>query len=171
MGSGGMVVMDEGTCMVDMAKFFLDFTVAESCGKCVPCRVGLKRMLEVLEEITEGNGREEHIGFLKEMGATIQDTALCGLGNTAPNPALTTIRYFLDEYQAHIKDKACFSHVCIKLLKFEIINDKCVKCGKCYEVCPTCAITWKMKEYPKIDKDKCIKCKACINICPFMAIE
>jgi len=171
MGSGGMVVMDKLTCMVDIAKFFLDFTVAESCGKCVPCRVGLKRMLEVFEDITEGKGRQEHIKFLQEMSVTIKDTALCGLGNTAPNPVLTTIRYFLDEYKTHIAEKSCPSHVCLELLKFEVINDKCVKCGKCFGVCPTGAIDWKKKEYPKINKAKCIKCRACINVCPFMAIE
>ena len=171
MGSGGMVVMDKLTCMVDIAKFFLDFTVAESCGKCVPCRVGLKRMLEVLEGITEGKGKQEHIKFLQEMSVTIKDTALCGLGNTAPNPVLTTIRYFLDEYKAHIADKFCPSHVCVELLKFEVIESKCVKCGKCFTVCPVGAIDWKKKECAKINKEKCIKCKACINACPFMAIE
>ena len=171
MGSGGMVVMDESTCMVDMARFFLNFTVAESCGKCVPCRVGLKRMLEVLEEITEGKGRKEYINFLQKMGATIKDTALCGLGNTAPNPALTTIKYFLDEYRTHIKDKTCPSHVCLELLKFEVMKDKCIKCGRCFEACPVGVIDWKKKEYAKINKDNCIKCKACIIACPVMAIQ
>jgi len=171
MGSGGMVVMDERTCMVDIARFFLDFTVAESCGKCVSCRVGLKRMLEVLEEITAGRGKEEHLKFLQEMSTTIKDTALCGLGNTAPNPVLTTLRYFLDEYQAHIKDKNCPSHVCLRLLEFEVMQNACAKCGKCYEVCPVGAIDWKKKEFAKINQDKCIKCKACINVCPFMAIK
>ena len=171
MGSGGMIVMDERTCMVDIAKFFINFTVAESCGKCVPCRVGLKRMLEVLEEITEGKGRQEHIKFLQEMGVTIKNTALCGLGNTAPNPVLTTLKYFLDEYKTHVRDKICSSHVCSELLKFEVIKDKCVKCGQCYKACPADAIDWKKKEYAKINKDKCIKCKACINACEFMAIQ
>ena len=171
MGSGGMIVMDERTCMVDMAKFFLDFTVAESCGKCVPCRVGLKRMLEVFEKITKGEGKEEYISFLQKMSTTIKDTALCGLGNTAPNPVLTTLRYFLDEYENHIKKRICSSHVCLGLLRFEVIKDKCVKCGQCYEACPVGAIRWKKKEYPKINNDKCIKCKACINVCSFMAIK
>lgn len=171
MGSGGMIVMDQRTCMVDIAKFFLDFTVAESCGKCIPCRIGLKRMLEVLEEITEGGGLQEHITFLKEMGTTIKNTALCGLGNTAPNPVLTTLKYFLDEYQDHIKSKKCPSHVCTKLIKFEVDKDKCVKCGQCYNACPAGAIDWRKKTYPKINKDKCIKCKACLNACEFMAIQ
>ena len=171
MGSGGMVVMDERTCMVDIAKFFINFTVAESCGKCVPCRIGLKRMLEVLEEITEGKGEEKHIAFLQEMGTTIKETALCGLGNTAPNPVLTTLKYFPDEYREHIKDKNCSSHVCTALLEFEVDEDKCTKCGQCFKACPVGAIKWKKKEYAKINKDKCIKCKSCINACDFMAIK
>jgi len=171
MGSGGMIAMDKRTCMVDMAKFFTNFTVEESCGKCVPCRVGLKRMLEVLEEITKGKGREKHIKFLQEMCVTIKNTALCGLGNTAPNPVLTTLKYFLDEYKTHVRDKICPSHVCSELLKFEVIKDKCVKCGQCYKACPANAIYWEKKEYAEINKDKCIKCKACINACEFMAIQ
>ena len=171
MGSGGMIVMDQLTCMVDIAKFFLDFTVAESCGKCVPCRVGLKRMVEVFEKITEGEGKPEHIEFLKEMAPSIRDTALCGLGNTAPNPVLTTLKYFLDEYRAHIEDKVCPSHACVNLIKFEVMNDKCVKCGICFKACPVDAIDWEKNEYAKINKDKCIRCKGCINACPFMAIE
>ncbi|MCD6097626.1 NADH-quinone oxidoreductase subunit NuoF [bacterium] len=171
MGSGGMIVMDEKTCMVDIAKFFLNFTVAESCGKCLPCRIGLKRMLEVLEEITEGRGKEEHISFLQEMGNTVKATALCGLGNTAPNPVLTTLKYFPDEYEAHIRDKICPSHVCTELVKFEVVEEKCVKCGLCYKACPTGAIEWKKKEYPRINKEKCIKCKACIGACDYGAIQ
>jgi len=171
MGSGGMIVMDKRTCMVDIAKFFINFTVSESCGKCVPCRVGLKRMLEVLEEITEGQGKQEHINFLQKMGTAIKDTALCGLGNTAPNPVLTTLRYFSDEYRTHVKDKICPSHVCSELIKFEVIEEKCTKCGQCYKACPAAAIDWKKKDYAKINKDKCIKCKACINACEFMAIQ
>ena len=171
MGSGGFIVMDEKTCMVDMARFFLEFTVAESCGKCVPCRVGLKRMLEILEKITEGKGKKEHIKFLQKMSTSIKDTALCGLGNTAPNPVLTTVKYFPDEYKTHIENKKCPAHVCTKLLKFEVIEEKCTKCGKCHESCPVNAIAWKKKDYPKINKDKCIKCKACINTCDFKAIQ
>ncbi len=171
MGSGGMVVMDQKTCMVDVARYFLSFTVAESCGKCVPCRIGLKRMYEILETITEGNGTEEHLIFLKEMSDTIKKTALCGLGNTAPNPVLTTMKYYSNEYESHIKDKNCPATVCTNLIKFEVNEDKCVKCGVCFKACPVDAIEWKKKEYAKIDKDKCIKCKSCINACKFMAIE
>ncbi|MGB2662243.1 MAG: NADH-quinone oxidoreductase subunit NuoF [Candidatus Omnitrophota bacterium] len=171
MGSGGMIVMDESTCMVDIAKFFLDFTVAESCGKCVPCRVGLKRMLEVFELITAGKAREEHIRFLEDTGSAIKDTALCGLGNTAPNPVLTTLKYFPDEYKAHIGDKNCPALVCTDLLEFEVIEEKCTKCGICYKVCPVGAIDWKKEKYAEINKDKCIKCKACIIACPFKAIK
>lgn len=171
MGSGGFVVMDESTCMVDIARFFLSFTVAESCGKCVPCRVGLKRMLEVLEQITGGKGTREHLEFLQKMGEVIKDTALCGLGNTAPNPVLTTLKYFSDEYEAHIEGKCCPAHVCVELVKFEVIEEKCVKCGLCFKACPVEAIDWEKKQYAKINKDKCIKCKACIAACNFDAIQ
>lgn len=171
MGSGGMVVMDQKTCMVDVARYFLSFTVAESCGKCVPCRIGLKRMYEILETITEGKGTKEHLDFLSEMSDTIKKTALCGLGNTAPNPVLTTMKYYLDEYEAHIKDNQCPATVCTNLIKFEINEDKCVKCGQCFKACPVNAIEWKKKEYPILHKDKCIKCKSCISACKFMAIE
>jgi len=170
MGSGGMVVMDDRACMVDIAKFFLNFTVTESCGKCVPCRIGLKRMLEILELITEGKGKYEHLEFLKEMGEIIIETALCGLGNTAPNPVTTTIQYFRDEYEAHIEHKYCPSHVCTNLIKFEINRNRCIRCGHCSMVCPVKAIVWEKKKYPKIDKDKCIKCKSCVSSCPVMAI-
>ena len=170
MGSGGMVVMDERACMVDIARFFLSFTVAESCGKCVPCRIGLKRMLEILDLITEGKGNYEHLEFLKEMGEIIIETALCGLGNTAPNPVITTIRYFRDEYEAHIERKYCPSHVCTNLIEFEINRNRCIKCGHCFIVCPVKAIDWEKKKYPRINKNKCIKCKSCISSCPVMAI-
>ncbi len=171
MGSGGFVVMDKRTCMVDMAKFFLVFTVAESCGKCVPCRIGLKRMLEVLGEITEGRGTEEHLTFLQEMGETINSTALCGLGKTAPNPVLTTMRFFGDEYEAHIKSKDCPAKVCNELINFEVNEENCTKCGLCFKVCPSDAIQWQKGEYAVIDKNKCIKCKACIDACNFNAIN
>jgi len=170
MGSGGFVVMDEKTCMVDIARYFLSFTVSESCGKCVPCRVGLKRLLEVLEEIAAGRGKEEHITFLREMGTSIKESALCGLGNSAPNPALTTLRYFIDEYLAHIRDHKCPAHVCSPLMKFTVVEESCTKCGQCSRVCPSGAIKWQKKEYARIDKDKCIKCKACIDACDFKAI-
>jgi NADH-quinone oxidoreductase subunit F len=171
MGSGGMVVMDQRSCMVDIAKFFLSFTVAESCGKCVPCRIGLKRMLEVLEKITDGEGTMEHLEFLKEMSQTILDTALCGLGNTAPNPVLTTITYFENEYLSHIKDNSCPAHVCTPLVDFVVDEAKCIKCGMCYKVCPSDAIEWKKKEVARINQKKCIKCKSCITECPVMAIS
>jgi NADH-quinone oxidoreductase subunit F len=171
MGSGGFIVMDEKTCMVDIARYFLSFTVAESCGKCVPCRIGLKRLLEVLEEITEGRGKEEHITFLREMGTSIKESALCGLGNSAPNPALTTLRYFMDEYLEHIRNGRCPAHVCTALTKFKVSEEACTKCGQCFRVCPTGAIQWQKKEFARIDNDKCIKCKACIDACDFKAIE
>ena len=171
MGSGGMIVMDERTCMVDIAKFFINFTVAESCGKCVPCRIGLKRMLEVLEKISQGKGTQQHIDFLKEMGESIKSTALCGLGQTAPNPVLTTLRYFEDEYVEHIKNHNCPSHVCNDLIKFEVVEDDCIKCGQCKKACPVDAIEWQKKEFAKIDNDKCIECKSCISACPVMAIK
>ncbi len=171
MGSGGMVVMDQKTCMVDVARYFLSFTVAESCGKCVPCRIGLKRMYEVLETITEGKGTKNHLKFLDEMSDTIKKTALCGLGNTAPNPVLTTMKYYSDEYESHIKDKHCPAAVCTNLIKFEVNEEKCVKCGMCFKACPVDAIKWEKGKTAEIDKDKCIKCKSCINACKFMAIE
>jgi len=171
MGSGGMIVMDESTCMVDIAKFFLNFTVEESCGKCVPCRIGLKRMLEIIEKIAKGEGKKEHMNFLYEASNTIKNTALCGLGQTAPNPILTTLKYFHDEYEAHIIEKRCPARVCVDLIKFEVDKEKCIKCGQCYRACPVDAINWEKDEYAVIDKDKCIKCKACIEVCPVGGIE
>jgi NADH-quinone oxidoreductase subunit F len=171
MGSGGMIVMDQRSCMVDIARFFLSFTVAESCGKCVPCRIGLKRMLEALDLIAMGKATKEHISFLKELSETIMDTALCGLGNTAPNPVLTTLKYFEEEYVAHISQKICPSHVCTSLVNFEVVSERCIKCGQCKNACPVDAIIWEKKQVAKIDKDRCIKCKSCITTCPVMAIE
>jgi NADH:ubiquinone oxidoreductase subunit F (NADH-binding) len=171
MGSGGIIVVDAKTCMVDVARYFLNFTVDESCGKCVPCRIGLKRLHEVLTEITEGCGSPEHIDFLENMSQTIKNTSLCGLGNTAPNPVLTTLRYFRDEYEAHVQERECPAHVCTALLHFEVDEEKCTKCGRCAQVCPGEAITWKKKSYARIDKEKCIRCKSCILACEFMAIR
>lgn len=170
MGSGGMVVMDETTCMVDIAKYFLNFTQAESCGKCTFCRIGTKRMLEILQRICDGNGVEEDIGKLQELAAQIKDSSLCGLGQTAPNPVLTTLKYFRHEYEAHIKDKKCPAKSCKALLTYEI-NDQCIGCTVCVRVCPTKAITGERKVKHLIDQEKCIKCGACFDICKFKAID
>ncbi len=171
MGSGGLIVMDEENCMVDVAKFFLDFTVDESCGKCTPCRVGTKRMLEILENITEGKGKPGDIEKLVELGESIKDGALCGLGKTAPNPVLSTIRYFRDEYEAHINDKKCPAGHCSALLSYEILPTKCIGCGVCAKVCPVEAISGERKHPFVIDQDKCIKCGACVEKCKFGAIR
>ena len=171
MGSGGLIVMDKKTCMVDVAKYFISFTVSESCGKCVPCRIGLKRMQEVLDQVTKGKGTQEHLDFLEEMSNTIKNTALCGLGNTAPNPVLTTLRYFRNEYESHINKTGCPAKVCTELVKFEVNKEKCSKCGLCFKVCPVNAIIWSKGEIAVIDKAKCTRCRSCVNICDFMAIE
>ena len=170
MGSGGLIVMDEDNCMVDIAKFFLTFTVDESCGKCTPCREGTKRMLEILDRITEGKGEEGDIERLEELAYTIKATALCGLGQTAPNPVLSTIRYFRDEYEAHIRDKVCPAHVCQKLARYEIVADKCKGCSLCSKKCPVGAISGVIKNPFVIDQSKCIKCGACMESCKFGAI-
>ncbi len=171
MGSGGLVVMDETTCMVDIARFFLNFTRAESCGKCVPCRIGLKIMLDILERITEGKGQEGDIELLEDMCYDIKKASLCGLGQTAPNPVLSTIRYFRNEYEAHINDKRCPSNSCKELLKFEVIDEACKKCGLCFRVCPVDAVRWEKGQLAVIDKEKCTKCTSCYDACRFMAIE
>lgn len=171
MGSGGLVVVDEGTCMVDMAKFFLEFTQRESCGKCIPCREGTKKMLEILVRITEGKGREDDIDKLIYLGNQIKNASLCGLGQTAPNPVLTTIRYFRHEYEAHIKERKCPVGACTALLKFEIDGSLCKGCSKCASVCPVGAVTGKIKQPYSIDTAKCIKCGACFNACHFGAIS
>lgn len=171
MGSGGMVVMDETTCMVDVAKFFLDFTCKESCGKCTFCRMGTKRMLEILERITQGKGEDGDIEKLEELAYQIKDNSLCGLGQTAPNPVLTTIRYFRDEYEAHIRDKRCPAKVCRPLLTYTVIEDKCTGCMVCLRNCPVQAITGARKEVHHIAQDICTKCGVCYSKCKFDAIR
>lgn len=169
MGSGGMIVMDEDNCMVDIARFFLDFTVDESCGKCTPCRIGTRRMLEILERITRGEGVDGDIEKLEALAKNIKETALCGLGQTAPNPVLSTLQYFREEYEAHIYEKRCPAHHCTALLNYEI-NDKCRGCTLCSRVCPVDAISGKVKERHIIDTTKCIKCGTCVEKCRFGAI-
>lgn len=169
-GSGGMVVLDETDCMVNIAKFFLQFTQSESCGKCVPCRIGTKRLLEILERITEGHGREGDIELLEELASDIKASSLCGLGQTAPNPILSTIKYFRDEYEAHISKKKCPAGVCKDLLSYLIYEKLCKGCGACKRVCPSGAISGEKKEPHKIDPDLCVKCGACFEACKFKAI-
>ncbi|MCP4684273.1 MAG: NADH-quinone oxidoreductase subunit NuoF [bacterium] len=169
MGSGGLIVMDETTCMVDVAKFFLSFTQAESCGKCTFCRIGTKRMLEILERITVGEGTMEDLDKLDELSAQIKESSLCGLGQGAPNPVLTTLKYFREEYVAHIRDKKCPAHVCPTLLTYTV-NDNCTGCTVCAPACPTEAITGKKKEMHFVDQDLCIKCGKCFTVCRFDSI-
>lgn len=171
MGSGGMIIMDEDTCMVDIAKFFLEFTVDESCGKCPPCRIGTKRMLEILDRITQGKGEEGDIEKLEALAESINKGALCGLGQTAPNPVLSTLKFFRDEYEAHVKDKKCPAGVCTALLNYVIIADKCKGCSLCARKCPVNAISGEVKKPYVIDQDKCIKCGVCMESCKFAAIE
>ncbi len=171
MGSGGMVVMDETTCMIDVAKFFLDFTQKESCGKCTFCRIGTKRMLEILTRITEGKGEEGDIERLEELSYQIKDNSLCGLGQTAPNPVLTTIRYFRDEYEAHIRDKKCPARVCTNLLTYTVDEENCTGCTVCAKNCPVDAISGERKEIHFIDQEACIKCGVCYTKCKFEAIK
>ncbi len=170
MGSGGMVVMDEGSCMVDVARFFLSFTQLESCGKCTFCRIGTLRMLETLDRITKGEGKEEDVGYLIDLASKIKETSLCGLGQTAPNPVLTTLKYFQDEYNAHILEKRCPAAVCKALIMYTIIEEKCVGCGRCIKFCKTGAIAGTKKNPHKIDQVLCIKCGACLKACKFDAV-
>ena len=171
MGSGGMIVMDENTCMVDVARYFLDFLKEESCGKCVACREGIYRMLEILNNICKGKGKEEDIELLQELGSAVKDFALCALGGTASNPVLTTLKYFRNEYEAHIKDKKCPAGVCRELIEYTILKDVCTGCGACSKACPSGAITGEIKSPHNIDKTKCIKCGACFDTCKFLAVK
>ncbi len=170
MGSGGMVVCDEDTCMVEFARFFMNFVQEESCGKCVPCRLGTKAMLEVLTRITEGKGQEDDIEYLLELGEQIRESSLCGLGQTAPNPVLSTIRYFRDEYEAHIQDGCCPARVCKSLIQYWIEGEECTGCGRCLRICPVEAISGAKKEPHIIDLEKCIKCGSCYEVCKFDAV-
>ncbi|MCX6005398.1 MAG: 4Fe-4S binding protein [Chloroflexi bacterium] len=172
MGSGGMIVMDEDNCMVDVARYFLTFLEEESCGKCVPCREGIKRMRQILNDITEGKGREGDLDLLKELSSHLKDSSLCALGGSAPNPVLTTIKYFSEEYEAHIKQKKCPAGVCKMLIQFSIIDEKCPGCGMCVKVCPSNAITDMGKKKPVVlDQSKCIKCRTCYDICRMGAVK
>jgi len=170
MGSGGMIIMDENTCMVDLARYFVEFLTEESCGKCVPCREGLDRMVDILTDIAEGRGKEGDIELLEEVGGVMKDTSLCALGGTAANPVLSTIRYFRDEYETHIKEKRCPAGVCKALITFTINEEKCTGCGVCIRECPQEAISGAKKEPHKIDQEKCIKCGLCRDICKFEAV-
>ncbi|MEE9494938.1 MAG: NADH-quinone oxidoreductase subunit NuoF [Desulfobacterales bacterium] len=171
MGSGGLIITDETTCMVDMAKFFLSFTQKESCGKCVPCRLGTKKMLEILTDISKGRATLDDFQLLQALAEDIKVGSLCGLGQTAPNPVLSAIKYFKDEYETHILDHECPARVCIDLIKFEVNVENCTKCGLCFKACPAEAVAWKKKETALIDNEKCVKCRACILACRFHAID
>lgn len=171
MGSGGLIIMDENTCMVDLAKFFLSFTQSESCGRCVPCRLGTKRMLEILQRITEGVGELADLETLKELAPMIKDASLCGLGQTAPNPVLTTLNYFIDEYRVHIEEKRCPAGVCKALIRYQIDAEACKGCGICRKACPQGAISGKVKEVHTLNASLCIKCGICYNECKFDAIK
>jgi len=170
MGSGGLIVMDEHSCMVDVAKYFLRFTSKESCGKCTPCRIGTRKMVEILERITEGKGHEEDIGLLESLAQTVKKGSLCGLGQTAPNPVMTTLKYFREEYTAHVEKKRCPAAVCRDLVVYRVIKERCTGCQRCVEVCPAHAISGPRSEPHNLDPTKCIKCRACYEICRFDAI-
>ena len=170
MGSGGLIVMDDTKCMVNLAKFYLSFTVDESCGKCTPCRIGTKRMLELLEKITSGNGDKEDLEKLEELANSIPKTAVCGLGQSAPNPVLSTLKYFRQEYLEHVNEKVCKTGECKALAKIQIDEEKCRGCGMCKRNCPVEAISGEPGKKHHIDEAKCIKCGTCISVCPFHAI-
>ena len=171
MGSGGMIVMDEDDCMVSVAKFYLDFTVEESCGKCAPCRIGNKRLYEMLDKITKGNATEDDLGILRNLANVIKDTSLCGLGQTSPNPVLSTMDNFADEYLAHVKDAKCPAGQCKDLMEYVINPETCVGCTLCSRVCPVDAISGDKKQPHEIDTTVCIKCGACMEKCKFNAIS
>ncbi|GAG72800.1 unnamed protein product, partial [marine sediment metagenome] len=171
MGSGGMIVLDEDTCIVNLTRFFIEFTASESCGKCVPCRVGLQQMLAILDKITQGKAVMEDLNLLEYLAKSIAKTALCGLGQTAPNPVLSTLRYFRDEYEAHIKDKKCPAKVCKDLITYSIDEEACRGCLVCKKLCPQEAITGERKQPHRINQDKCIKCGICLENCKFDAVR
>jgi len=171
MGSGGMIIMDEDTCMVDIAKYYLEFTTDESCGKCTACRIGNKRLYEILQKITEGNGTREDLVKLKELAEIIKDASLCGLGQSAPNPVLSTMKYFYDEYLAHVDEKRCPAGICSSLTTYEINKEKCIGCTLCAKACPVGCINGKVRETHVIDQEKCIKCGACYKACKFDAVS
>ncbi|MCX7705627.1 MAG: 4Fe-4S binding protein, partial [bacterium] len=171
MGSGGIIAVDDRVCMIEFARYFVDFVHKESCGKCTPCRIGTKRMLEILTRITEGLGKPEDIQLLHELGETLKLTSLCGLGQTAPNPVLTTLRYFKQEYLSHIEEKRCPAGVCRKLLRYEIIKEMCKGCGMCINVCPVSAISGTKRQPHVIDYEKCVRCGMCFEVCKFSAVR
>jgi ferredoxin len=170
MGSGGMIVMDEGTCMVDVAKYFIHFLQEESCGKCLPCREGLKRMGEILDRITEGKGSEESLSLLEDLAEVVADTSLCGLGKTAPNPVLSALRYFRPEFEAHILQKRCPAAVCTPLIQYSISDLSCTGCGACKKVCPVRAIEGEKKQGHRILLELCSKCGSCKDVCKSDAV-
>ena len=170
MGSGGLIVMDDTKCMVNIARFYLDFTVSESCGKCTPCRIGTKRLLEILQKICDGKGVPEDLDKLEKLANDVKKSAVCGLGQTAPNPVLSTLKYFKDEYKAHVIEYNCEAKECKAMAKITIDPEKCKGCDLCKKVCPVNAISGEIKEVHTIDQDKCIKCRTCMSKCPFKAI-